>query len=95
VTVCVCGKAALLNILAAACRRVRLVWADGGYAGKLVDWPKATHKIVVQIVKRTDDAAGFQVLPHAGSWNEPCAWITRHTPHQTSSGTGSQTRARR
>jgi hypothetical protein len=45
------------------CRRIQLTWADGDYTGKLLTWAKATHKIVVQIVKRSDDATGFQVLP--------------------------------
>jgi hypothetical protein len=28
-----------------------LVWADGGYAGKLVDWARTGLKIALQIVK--------------------------------------------
>lgn len=72
------GARPLLTQLAAACRRVRLVWADGGYAGKLVTWAKETHKIVVQIVKRTDDATGFQVLPRRWVVERTLAWITRH-----------------
>jgi hypothetical protein len=32
------GARPLLDQLAAAFSRVRLIWADGGYAGKLVDW---------------------------------------------------------
>lgn len=72
------GARPLFNALATACRRVRLVWADGGYAGKLVDWAKATHTIVVQIVKRTDDADGFQVLPRRWVVERTLAWITRH-----------------
>jgi transposase len=72
------GARPLLNQLAAACRRVRLIWADGGYAGKLVDWTKTTHQIVVQIVKRTDDVTGFQVLPRRWVVERTLAWITRH-----------------
>ncbi|MFC4853002.1 IS5 family transposase [Actinophytocola glycyrrhizae] len=72
------GARPLLDQLAAACRRVRLVWADGGYAGKLLGWAKVTHKIVVQIVKRTDDVVGFQVLPRRWVVERTLAWITRH-----------------
>jgi hypothetical protein len=46
---------ALLSRLAAACARISLVRADGGYAGKLLGWARDTPHIGVQIVKRTDD----------------------------------------
>ena len=44
-----------------ACRRVRLIWADAGYAGKLADWA-ATLKMTLQIVAKRDRHA-FEVLP--------------------------------
>jgi transposase len=42
---------------------IRLVWADGGYAGRLVAWSAEKLGLTVDIVKRSDDAAGFVVLP--------------------------------
>ncbi|MET8454256.1 transposase [Streptomyces sp. NPDC005209] len=42
---------------------IRPVWADGGYAGSLVDWARANFRLTLEIVKRTDDTAGFVVLP--------------------------------
>ena len=68
----------LLEQLAATYRRIRLVWADGGYAGKLVDWTRTNLKIVLQIVKRTDDMTGFVVLPRRWVVERTLAWITRH-----------------
>jgi transposase len=50
-------------MLAKSCRRVQLVWADGGYAGKLVIWAKETLNLALTIVKRSDDTTGFTVLP--------------------------------
>src|SRR5215470_3687748 len=44
-----------------ACRRVRLVWADAGYTGKLTTWA-ATLKMTLQIVTKRDPHA-FEVLP--------------------------------
>ena len=57
---------------------VRLAWADGGYAGKLVTWARATlePRLTLQIVKRPGDLHAFQVLPDAGSSSD-LAWITR------------------
>jgi transposase len=53
----------LLEQLGVSFRRIRLVWADGGYAGKLVDWARATVKITLQIVKRPHHLNTFVVLP--------------------------------
>lgn len=52
--------------------RLRLIWADGGYAGKLVDWVKEVSYRVLEIVKRSDDVKGFQVLPHR--------WVVERDP---------------
>jgi len=45
----------LLFNLHRARRRVRLAWADGGYAGRLLPWAATWLKLTVQIVKRPDD----------------------------------------
>jgi transposase len=72
------GARPLLHALATAHRRIRLIWADGGYAGKLVDWAKAGLNIVLQIVKRSDGATGFVVLPRRWVVERSLAWIARH-----------------
>ncbi|MFF0793688.1 transposase [Streptomyces spiralis] len=36
---------------------IRLVWADGGYSGRLVDWAAEKLQLTLEIVKRTDDSA--------------------------------------
>ena len=48
---------------------ITLVWADGGYAGRLVAWAAAALALTVTIVKRSDNLRGFVVLPRRGSWN--------------------------
>lgn len=72
------GARPLLEQLRASCRRVRLVWADGGYAGKLVDWARTTVTLAVAIVKRSDDATGFVVLPRRWVVERTLAWISGH-----------------
>jgi transposase len=57
---------------------VRLAWADGGYAGKLVSWAKTALKLTVQIVRRPDDLHTFKVLPRRWVVERTLAWITRH-----------------
>ena len=59
---------------------VKLAWADGGYAGKLVTWArtKLTPRLKLQIVKRPDDLHTFQVLPRRWVVERTLSWITRH-----------------
>lgn len=68
----------LLWRLRAAYRGISLVWADGGYAGKLVSWAKNNLRLTLQIVKRTDHLPGFRVLPRRWVVERTLSWITRY-----------------
>jgi len=57
---------------------VKLAWADGGYAGKLVAWAKTSLRLTLEIVKRPDDLHAFKVLPRRWVVERTLAWITRH-----------------
>lgn len=57
--------------------RLQKIWADGAYAGKLVDWAKELGQWVLEIVKRTDAAVGFEVLPHRWIVERTFAWLGR------------------
>jgi hypothetical protein len=57
------GAVRLLAALRAKCATISLIWADGGYAGRLDRWAKTVFGFAVTIVKRTDDLTGFQVIP--------------------------------
>lgn len=72
------GSKPLLEAAIAAHQRIRLVWADGGYAGKLVDWARQRWAIVLSIVKRSDTDTGFVVLPRRWVVERTLAWIARH-----------------
>lgn len=72
------GARPLLTCVAASCARLRLVWADGAYAGKLVAWAQRGLNIVLHMVKRPDDVTGFVVLPRRWVVERTLAWITRH-----------------
>ena len=58
--------------------RLLLIWADGGYAGKLVDWVKEVCHWTLQIVKRSDDAVGFVLLPRRWVVERTFAWLGRY-----------------
>ena len=58
--------------------RLRLIWADGGYTGQLVEWVAAFAGWVLEIVKRSDDLQGFVVLPHRWIVERTFAWLSKY-----------------
>ncbi len=56
---------------------IRLVWADGDYAGRLVIWAQKVLSLTVEVVKRTDDVKGFTVLPRRWVIERTFAWISK------------------
>ena len=61
--------------------RLRLIWADGGYAGKLLAWVRDLRKrakVRLEIVRRCDDVKGFEVLPHRWVVERTFGWLGRY-----------------
>jgi putative transposase len=58
--------------------RLKLIWADGGYAGQLIDWTRKLGRWVLEIVKRSDDVAGFVVLPQRWIVERTFGWFKRY-----------------
>ena len=58
--------------------RLKLIWADGGYAGQLVDWVRHLGRRTLEIVKRGGDAVGFAVLPKRWIVERTFAWLGKY-----------------
>ena len=58
--------------------RLQRIWADGAYAGKLVEWARLLAGWTLQIVKRSDDVKGFKVLPKRWIVERTFAWLGRY-----------------
>jgi putative transposase len=58
--------------------RLKLIWADGAYAGQLIDWVKAFGDWILHIVKRQASQKGFVVLPRRWVVERTLAWICRN-----------------
>lgn len=58
--------------------RLEKVWADGGYQGQLVEATKQEFGWDLEIVKRSDDLHGFQVLPHRWIVERTFGWLGRY-----------------
>ena len=55
--------------------RLRLIWADGGYGGKLVGWVKDFCGWTLEIIKRTDNIKGFKILPKRWIVERTFGWL--------------------
>ena len=72
------GAKLVLGKLRGRYRRLKLIWADGGYAGKLIEWTASFGNWVLEIVKRSDDVTGFVVLPKRWIVERTFGWIGRY-----------------
>ncbi|MFI6732558.1 IS5 family transposase [Nonomuraea sp. NPDC050451] len=72
------GAHPLLALLREKYSTINLVWADGGYAGRLVTWARYVLRLAITIVKRTDDMSGFVVLPRRWVAERTLAWLARY-----------------
>jgi putative transposase len=75
------GAKSLLEVLRHRFSRLRLIWADGAYAGALVDWVwslRPWRKVRLEITKRSDTAKGFEVIPKRWIVERTLAWLGRY-----------------
>ena len=59
-------------------RSIKRIWADGIYAGKLVDWVRDKLHIILDIVKRDPEQRGFKVLPKRWIVERTFGWFGRY-----------------
>jgi hypothetical protein len=76
-TVALDGCSALLGTYLST-RRCRFVFADAGFAGRLVEWARRVLGVIVDIVRKPEGQKGFSVLPRRWAAERSLAWITAH-----------------
>lgn len=60
--------------------RLRLIWADGAYAGPLIAWVKELRlwrKLRLEIVSRPEGVKGFVLLPKRWVVERTFGWLNR------------------
>ncbi len=70
----------LIGLLVSMYQRVQIIWADGGYPGGLVAWVKQLRpfgKLKLEIVRRSDPAKGFRVLPKRWIVERTFGWLCK------------------
>jgi putative transposase len=55
-----------------------LIWADGGYAGRVLDRAMEFGNWLLQIVKRSDQMQGFELLPRRWVVERTLSWLGRY-----------------
>ena len=75
------GAKMLLRLLTERFGWLKLIWADGGYAGKLVEWVhslRRKRRIRLDIVRRSEDTNGFRVLPKRWIVERTFGWLSKY-----------------
>ena len=75
------GARTLLATLAMRLRRLRVIWADGAYAGTLAPWVGGLRKwgkLRLEIVRKPKGQRGFAVVPWRWIVERTFAWLGRH-----------------
>jgi transposase len=57
---------------------VETVFADGGYAGKLVEWARQKANLDLAIVRRPRALSGFEPLPRRWVIERSFGWLIKH-----------------
>ncbi len=69
------GARLVLERLAGKHDRLRVIWADGAYGGKLVAWAKAMGGWSLELVRRSPGLGTFQVLPRRWVVERTFGWL--------------------
>jgi putative transposase len=68
------GAVSVITKMTEDWRKVKKIFADGGYRGKLIDIVKMKFKIGLEIIKR-NELPGFKILPKRWIVERTFAWI--------------------
>lgn len=71
------GTKLVLQQLDGRFTRLKLIWADGGYAGQFVGWAKRVCGRVIEVVKWTE-LHRFVVLPKRWIVECPFPWLGKY-----------------
>lgn len=71
------GAKPVLTALVARVPGLQLIWADGGYAGKLVTWVATVLQRTLVIVKRQRLTRGFRVVQWRWIVERTFGWLNR------------------
>lgn len=71
------GARLVLSRLHDRAPKLKKVWVDGAYAGKLMSWAKAFGGWTLEVVRKKKGQKGFRVLPRRWVVERTLAWISK------------------
>ena len=71
------GAKMLFSAIKEQMPRLQLIWADGGYRGKLIDWVAVQCLWVLEIIKRNDSLKMFIPVPKRWIVERTFSWLNR------------------
>ncbi|MDD7804616.1 MAG: IS5 family transposase [Endozoicomonas sp. (ex Botrylloides leachii)] len=72
------GAKILLRKLSGSCKKLRLIWVDGGYRGALPNWVRERFKFALSVVLCRDNQKGFKLLPKRWVVERTFGWLNHN-----------------
>ena len=72
------GAILLFRSIKGVFSKLRVIWADGGYRGEVINKAKKHFKRRIEIVLRTDDNKGFKVVPKRWIVERTFGWLNNY-----------------
>jgi putative transposase len=69
------GARLLLSRLQGGCKKLRKIWVDGGYSGRLVEWVATSFKFCLHVVLRPKEIRKFVLLPRRWVVERTFGWL--------------------
>jgi len=72
------GTRFLLQNLKGFCKKLRLMWVDGGYRGELLNWVAERFRFRLEPILRPQGSKGFILLPRRWVVERTFAWLAQY-----------------
>jgi putative transposase len=69
------GARLLLRSLPGHCKKLRLIWVDSAYAGRLVQWVAGLFRFRLSVVLRPKESRRFVLLPRRWVVERTFSWL--------------------
>jgi putative transposase len=72
------GARLVFQRLRGGCKKLRLIWVDGGYPSSLVRWVAEHLHFRLRVVLRSDGQQGFKILPRRWVVERTFGWLSQY-----------------
>jgi putative transposase len=72
------GARLVFKRMGGICKNLRLIWVDGAYRGKLIEWVAENLRFILQSVLRRDDQKSFVILPRRWVVERTFGWLNQY-----------------